>query len=1202
MQYNEQSGQHVIFFTNDISDVDTQRLRGRYLPQEALDLLLKGTPLVVVRDETSGAILVNRIRTSESEDQPTPTHKPENMNTKYTIRNRMGTALAALAALASTSALAQNPESTEEVIQLSPFEVSVEEDQGYAPSEALSAGFTRSKIFDSQLAITVLTKEFMDDLALTTQEEAIEFVENSGENLGTVGGNIPNSGLLSFGTDYSSRGFSSSANTADFLPTLIPGDRYNTSRFEFGRGANSVVFGRSGAGGSANRSTTRALFRPSTSFELRVDSEGSVRGEFDLNRVLIKDRVALRFATVRDDRKSFRTPSKNDAQRYYGALTFNLANSDNFKAVMNVSAETGKIDRGAIDQPYQVGDAVSPWLAAAAVAEANGDPVPYVQLPNSVRFQNNQFPHLAATGFTYAQWAALNANQKRTAAQTSNFQVPGVDGNGRNNDSVGFVLTSGLSADGVNANAPLFSSFLGALSRNSQPRLIDPVTGFVTYTPSTTIRLQHRIETGSLSDSVVPYSANVSGAGKGTILDFDTFSATVDAVLFGGINVRFMANRQEIDGTFINDYTNNRTKLHIDVEALLPDGSPNPNLGKFFIEDNGNLRLQRENQDAMLLSVNWEWDIARRMGNRLGDILGTHSFVATGSRVDRELYYDLLFLRNVTPASTTVLAPAHNTPGTTWATAYPDYMNNTQRISTRTYIDPAQGIYGPVKSTYEVYPQIVYKDGVGNVVPSTDPLLQGATPAWAAQNANGATSAWNGTDSLFYVVQSQWWKGRIHTFAGYRQDTTEYLDVAYTNAMVNPNSPSDLDPILRDVNGFWPNPRNINPKTFGSVLPTQKTDSTSYGITLAPTPWLRLFYSDSNAATPQRGTDTVDVYSNLIEAPIAESTEFGLRFQTLDSRLSGSVTFFETTENGTPSTTVPTGDYGANFRTYINNIWDELTYFTGNNVYQTVPYRASVNGWRTREDRSSKGVEFRVNYNPTRNWRMTFNVGRQTHSLSNLAIELKDYIEEFSDFWITGQHENSAIAFAPTRAGPAPESELGPDPDPANLVWGDRSITGGQTVQDMVTDMLSTIDTITSQDGLKDSRRPEWSFNLLTRYSFDTGRLKGSFVGGSVRWRGRSEVGYQVDVNNPNIYDRDNPYLSKETLDTSVFMGYERRLQIFNRNVDWRVQLNINNVLDDQKPVAIGQRDTLDGFGTPYITVLRIPTPRTFILTNSFRF
>ena len=78
------------------------------------------------------------------------------------------------------------------------------------------------------------------------------------------------------------------------------------------------------------------------------------------------------------------------------------------------------------------------------------------------------------------------------------------------------------------------------------------------------------------------------------------------------------------------------------------------------------------------------------------------------------------------------------------------------------------------------------------------------------------------------------------------------------------------------------------------------------------------------------------------------------------------------------------------------------------------------------------------------------------------------------------------------------------------------------------------------------------------------------------------------------VPSRSAPITGEVTSETELFLGYSRRL---GRKVNWRVQLNIRNLFDDQDPMT--QRANIT---SGFVTVYAVPEPRSFILTNTFTF
>jgi outer membrane receptor protein involved in Fe transport len=78
------------------------------------------------------------------------------------------------------------------------------------------------------------------------------------------------------------------------------------------------------------------------------------------------------------------------------------------------------------------------------------------------------------------------------------------------------------------------------------------------------------------------------------------------------------------------------------------------------------------------------------------------------------------------------------------------------------------------------------------------------------------------------------------------------------------------------------------------------------------------------------------------------------------------------------------------------------------------------------------------------------------------------------------------------------------------------------------------------------------------------------------------------------VQDRSQPVTSPATTAIDAFIGYNRKF--FDGKIRWSVQLNVRNLLDDDALTL--QRPYSDG--SP--RVFAIQQPRSFILTNTFRF
>src|SRR3954463_4910429 len=98
-----------------------------------------------------------------------------------------------------TPSTASDPKKDETVL-LSPFEVSTSSDEGYAARETLAGTRFKSELKDVASQVSIMTKEFLQDIASVTMEDAYRYsmnVENTTEYMSaTNGGGDFNTGVL----------------------------------------------------------------------------------------------------------------------------------------------------------------------------------------------------------------------------------------------------------------------------------------------------------------------------------------------------------------------------------------------------------------------------------------------------------------------------------------------------------------------------------------------------------------------------------------------------------------------------------------------------------------------------------------------------------------------------------------------------------------------------------------------------------------------------------------------------------------------------------------------------------------------------------------------------------------------------------------------------------------------------------------------
>ncbi|MBE7540393.1 MAG: hypothetical protein HS122_18545 [Opitutaceae bacterium] len=297
-----------------------------------------------------------------------------------------------------------------EVVSLSPFEVSASSDVGYEARETLAGTRLSTSLRDVAGQVTVMTKEFLQDLAITDLNDALQYSLNMQSDssifeasaAGVAGAYAYESPLGGVGptTGGRMRGIGPPNRGHDFFDSVVPMDTYNTDRFDFASGPNSILFGNGQPSGTINATFKRAgLTRPHHLVELRLDDIGSRRMVVDLNQPIKKDVLGLRVAALRNRGEGWRKPSFDRSNRLYGTITFKPTKQISVRAYFE---RADFYSQTAMDSLAT--DHVTPWIAAGRPpAEATGtrDPVftNYSAPGGGARFYYNFDPLRTAPAF-----------------------------------------------------------------------------------------------------------------------------------------------------------------------------------------------------------------------------------------------------------------------------------------------------------------------------------------------------------------------------------------------------------------------------------------------------------------------------------------------------------------------------------------------------------------------------------------------------------------------------------------------------------------------------------------------------------------------------------------------------------------------------------------------------------------------------------
>ncbi len=384
---------------------------------------------------------------------------------------------AAAPAAASPSAHATGSETT---VQLSPFLVSSEGDDGYRATNTLSGTRMNASLFHTPAAISVLTKEFLDDIGAENISDMFKFAISSDNERTEQAGGL----AQAFDVRATIRGFTESIMTRDYLPNMVQSrgvlanDRFNVDRADVSRGPNSILYGASRPGGAFNLTSKRAVLNGrQKSATVTAGSYSKLRSEVDFAFPLIKDKLSLRTNAVWDDRDGWWNFEMAKQKGVAAAVTYQP-----FK-VTQVRAGVERMDREQVaGNAFPHADfGYSRWVKAGAP-----------QAPNPLQPGTNPAPTLLRTINTLQ---TVYAPQIR--AQPFRLSTTGAD----------------MRPDLAGTQAPGFWETISGGAAPSAGTVDDPFYG-----------------------QVMPENAYLAGPGRSSNYDYTLASVFIDQRI-GGLNV-----------------------------------------------------------------------------------------------------------------------------------------------------------------------------------------------------------------------------------------------------------------------------------------------------------------------------------------------------------------------------------------------------------------------------------------------------------------------------------------------------------------------------------------------------------------------------------------------------------------------------------------------------------------------------------------
>ena len=1192
--FTEQSGLQVGFPTEITQNVRTNAVKGEMTPAEAINRLLAGTNLVLVTDERTGVSTISRVAAS---DPNGPRAARE-----ITVPSRPNPSASNSASRPITPVAASAAGSDSDVVELSPFQVTASEDRGYQATSTLGGTRLRTDLKDLAASISVVTKDFMDDLAVDNLGRLANYTV--GTEVGGMDGNYSgasfNAGSAPF-TDFSDtvrqvqptvrvRGLAVASATRDYFLTDIPADSYNIERMEFQRGPNGMLYGLGSPAGVINQVLSKAdLRRNKSRISTRLDNHGSYRAAFDHNQVLFRDKLAVRVATLYDRAEYQIKEAFNLDRRGYGTVTYRPLKD----TTLRVSGDMA-LTKGTPPQYRPPLDAFSYWWdVGKPIYNASTRTFSFLGTPPSgPGFNGNanqflgQFQHRAPNPSVIVEDPATGAYGLSIPGRP---QAAELYSNRIFTNASGVYATNGaIYSTGASTTYRRTLSDVGSFANNFWrfPTLKDPkIFDF----------FQHQLD-----------GTSRNRAGK-----WGTYNIALEQRIGPHAGIEVAYDSQNYHARHRDYVQFNRYTINLDVTTVLSDGTPNPNFGRPFMADanfNGTTAIRRE---ATRATAYYDFDFKRifREGSLFARILGRHTLTSnytlqsseintrTGNEMLDESYYNILQAAN---AGTGTIANTR--------------ANGGRQVNVVTYLGPnlastsspqGQGIRGMGADANTVDSGInsltMYYRPVPPVGSTTASAYRIGTfgvirpDEWdASRIAYSATRKSDRFKALSAVLQDRWFENTVVTTFGVRRDWVRTFDAGSPvfDNLGNLQTGEDVWPLRPALD------QRHDAFNYGIVLhaPTFVTrylpEGTSFGFT----------YNHSDNFTPQAAR--MNVYGQRIDPTAGRTKDYGFYLSLFNRKIDLRVSHYRSTS------ALATNDSLRN--TWLNlarPFYDLVGFINGGQIQYlsdgvtpadtankafldfmrssvaTPFFRPEVAGWWVdpagnlqgvkdgfegrvygTSDIDARGWEVELTANPTNNWRISANVAKQEPVLSNTG----------NDVWALLQSWRPALAEGP--AGNLPPN-----------------LTSTSSVRDLYLSTLAITARLRALDGSISPEVRKWRFNLVNNYSFTRGPLKGWGIGGSVRWQDKAAIGYPVVLfEGAGQYDVKHPYFGPADRSYDAWVSYGRRL--WHDRVRWKAQLNARNIGVHHRlvPVSTQPDGTIDAY--------RIGPDTTWILSNSFDF
>jgi hypothetical protein len=528
-RFAQQAGREIVYPAEEVRGHRTNAVRGELPVAEALRRLLAGTALVAELDQQTGAYAV---RKGVADPNALPAAEPTP---------------------AGRSATSRTPNADDSAIELSPFVVTEASETGWIATETLAGTRLRTSLKDVPNQIETLTKEFMEDFALTTMDQAASFTANVESYLNDQVTQASLNAAQNPARAGRIRGLGEGTRSRNYFQVTNPTDNFNIERATVASGPNAILFGLGSPAGIFDATPARARMRPKYSMELQYDSEYSKRATFDANVVALKDKLAVRFMGLSKREYNFKKPNHDRDDRLYGALTFTPFKSTTL--ILQGEKSNRSWNRPSPNPPS---DFASPWFIA------------------------NQ---IAGSGYTVAK-PVFNNNNLAGIANNVIFTQQG--------------------------QAPIYVQGGNGLLQSWRNSVTVRSPGLL---PSVDPLFDQGTQFSVKDPNLYPFDANLFGSGRATAYSAYTKTVIVEQKLARNLYAEVAYNREWTTNIQISGGGQSQGSgynLYVDPNQFLPGTTtPNPYLGRLYREGSAGSPVTLESHDDWRATLSYELDAAQ---------------------------------------------------------------------------------------------------------------------------------------------------------------------------------------------------------------------------------------------------------------------------------------------------------------------------------------------------------------------------------------------------------------------------------------------------------------------------------------------------------------------------------------------------------------------------------------------------------------